>query len=99
MKRHGIILTLLLLTHVVLDLVAWRLAVRQEVGSPAQILLIVLLRTQLSLLALYLSLGTSHWAIRLAALVTGVVVWTGAFQHYDYATLGLAHTATLFSVL
>jgi hypothetical protein len=99
MKRHWIILTLLLLAHVVLDLVAWRLAVRQPVGSPAQILLIVLLRTQLSLLALYLSLGTSHWAIRLSALITGVVVWTGAFLHYDYAQLSPAQTATFFSVL
>lgn len=99
MKRHWIILTLLLLAHVLLDMVVWRLAVRQEVGSPAQIVLIVLLRSQLSLLALYLSLGTSHWAIRLAALVTGVVVWTGAFLHYAYAPLDPAHTATLFSVL
>lgn len=99
MKRHWIILLLLLLAHVVLDLVAWRLAVQQEVGSPAQILLIVLLRTQLSLLALYLALGTSHWALRLMASITGVVVWTGAFLHYDYAKLGLAHTATLFTVL
>ena len=40
MKRHPIILTLLLLAHVVLDLVAWRLAEQQPVGSPAQIVLI-----------------------------------------------------------
>ena len=99
MKRHPIILTLLLLAHAVLDLVAWRLAEQQPVGSPAQIVLIELLRTQLSLLALYLALGTSHWTIRLAALATGVVVWTGAFLHLENSSLALAQTATLFTVL
>jgi hypothetical protein len=99
MKRHWLILSLLLLAHLALDLVAWRLAAHQRVGSPAQILLIVLLRTQLSLLALYVALGTGHWAVRLAGITTAVALWTGAFLRSEYANLGPAQLATLFTLL
>lgn len=99
MKRNWLILALLLLAHLSVDGVAFRLAAEQPVGSPGQIAVIALMRSQLSLLALFLAMGTLHWAWRLAALAGGVAAWTAAFMYYDYARLSLASTATLFTLL
>ena len=99
MARNPLIIVLLVLAHTVLDMVIWRLADQQPVGSPAQISLIAMMRSQLSLLALYLALGTAHWIWRLLALTAGLVGWSGAFLYYQYAGLSLAPTATLFTVL
>ena len=99
MARNRLLIVLLVLAHVVVDMVIWRMAEKQPVGSPAQIALIALMRTQLSLLALFLVLRTAHWIWRLLAFVGVVGGWSGAFFLYQYAMLGFAPTTTLFTVL
>jgi len=78
--RSRLLLALLVVTTLLVDAAACRLAQGRIFPDPAMVLLLGLAFSQIGLLAVWLTLGTAHDLLRTAVLIAGIAAWSRAID-------------------
>jgi len=78
MPRSRLLLALLVVTTLLVDAAACRLAQGRIFPDPAMVLLLGLAFSQIGLLAVWLTLGTTDDLLRTATLIAGIAAWSRA---------------------